>query len=243
MDAAEMRRLSENVRAVRARIQASALAAGRSEAEITLLAATKYANAEQIAYLYQNCGVTDFGENRVQQLLEKWDRIPRGARVHFIGTLQRNKVKYIIDKVCMIHSVDSLALAEEIERQAAKIGKRMDVLVEINCARESSKSGVMPENAAAFCSEIATFPHLCLRGFMTMAPKNAGSDNYRKYFAETFALGIDIWQKNLHNIRGDMGEAVFSMGMSDSFEEAIAQGATVVRVGSSLFCPISPVSS
>ena len=177
--------LPAQVRAVRERMDAAARAAGRDPGEIVLLAATKYADADQITRLYTQCGVTDFGENRVQQLLEKWDRLPAGIRMHFIGTLQTNKVRYIVDKVCMIHSVDSVALAREIDKQAGKIGKRMDILVEINCAREPSKGGVLPEDAAAFCSEIVRFPHLCLRGFMTMAPKGAGEADYRKYFGET----------------------------------------------------------
>lgn len=230
--------LPAQVRAVRERMDAAARAAGRDPGEIVLLAATKYADADQITRLYTQCGVTDFGENRVQQLLEKWDRLPAGIRMHFIGTLQTNKVRHIVDKVCMIHSVDSVALAREIDKQAGKIGKRMDILVEINCAREPSKGGVLPEDAAAFCSEIVRFPHLCLRGFMTMAPKGTSEADYRKYFGETFALGLDIWHKTLHNIDG----AVFSMGMSDSFEAAIAEGATLVRVGSALFRTPSEVA-
>ena len=153
--------------------------------------------------------------------------------MHFIGTLQKNKVKYIIDKVSMIHSVDSLSLAAEIEKQAAKHGIVMDILVEINSGMEENKSGISPDDAAAFCQEIGQFSHLKLCGFMTMAPKCEKNEEYRKYFRKTSQLCLDIWQKTLHNI----GRPILSMGMSDSFEVAIEEGADIVRVGRALFAP------
>jgi len=143
--------------------------------------------------------------------------------------------------VCMIHSLDSLPLAEEIEKRCAAIGRVMDVLVEINSGSESSKGGLLPHEVEDFCRQLANFPHIRLRGFMTMAPKCENSDEYRKYFKETYRQCLDIWQKKLDNIysaeNGQRDERpVLSMGMSGSFEAAIAEGATIVRIGSTLFC-------
>lgn len=221
--------MDRNLEEVRARIKAAEERSGRSGT--TLIAAVKYTDAEHIAYLAK-LGVYNIGENRVQQLLEHWEALRSfDLRYHFIGTLQTNKVKYIIDKVCMIHSVDSLSLAAEIEKQAAKRDRTMDILVEINSGREESKSGVLPEEAANFCGEIVKFPHLCLKGFMTMAPKCEKTEEYRKFFQETYQQGLDIWTKKLHNI----DRPIFSMGMSESFEPAIEEGATHIRVGRTLF--------
>ncbi len=221
--------VDQNLAAIRARIDAAAQRSGGQN--VTLLAAVKYTDTEHINYLH-GLGVNDIGENRVQQLLEHWDSLNReNLRVHFIGTLQKNKVKYIIDKVSMIHSLDSLSLAQEIEKQATKHDLVMDVLVEINSGREDNKSGIMPEDAAAFCQALSQFSHLNLRGFMTMAPKCEKNDEYREYFRKTSQLCLDIWQKKLHNI----GRPILSMGMSDSFEVAIEEGADIVRVGRALF--------
>ena len=223
--------VDENLAAIRARIDEAAKRSGGRE--VTLVAAVKYTDTDHINYLH-SLGVNDIGENRVQQLLEHWDALNReNLRVHFIGTLQKNKVKYIIDKVSMIHSLDSLSLAQEIERQAAKRGLVMDVLVEINSGMEENKSGISPDEAAAFCEELGQFSHLNLRGFMTMAPKCEKNEEYRKYFRKTSQLCLDIWQKTLHNI----GRPILSMGMSDSFEVAIEEGADIVRVGRALFAP------
>jgi pyridoxal phosphate enzyme (YggS family) len=227
-----MDKLKTNVEAVQRGIREAAEKAGRDPAEITLLAATKYASAEQMNALIA-LGVQDVGENRVQALLEKWDALDKeNLRVHFIGSLQKNKVKYIADKVCMIHSLDSVELAREIDKQCKKHGKVMDVLVEINCAREENKGGVAPEDAEALCMALAEFEHVRLRGFMTMAPKSPEKAQYYKYFSETFALCLDLWTKKLHNIDIPM---MMSMGMSDSYDVGIACGSTLVRVGSSLF--------
>lgn len=223
--------VDQNLSDIRARIHAARERSGGRE--VTLLAAVKYTDVEHINYLH-SLGVNDIGENRVQQLLEHWDALNReNLRVHFIGTLQKNKVKYIIDKVAMIHSLDSLSLAEEIEKQAAKHGIRMDVLVEINSGMEENKSGISPDDAAAFCLALRRFSHINLCGFMTMAPKCEKNEEYRKYFCKTSQLCLDIWQKTLHNI----GRPILSMGMSDSFEVAIEEGADIVRVGRALFAP------
>ena len=221
--------VNQNLAEIRTRIDAASKRSGGRD--VTLLAAVKYTDTEHINYLH-SLGVNDIGENRVQQLLEHWGSLNReNLRVHFIGTLQKNKVKYIIDKVSMIHSLDSFSLAQEIEKQAAKKGIVMDVLVEINSGMEENKSGISPEDAAAFCEALGQFSHINLRGFMTMAPKCEKNEEYREYFHKTSQLCLDIWQKNLHNI----GRPILSMGMSDSFEVAIEEGADIVRVGRALF--------
>ena len=226
--------LERNVSGIKDRMAAAARNAGRDPAEIGLLAAVKSGEIEEIRYLHRTVGLCDLGENRVQQFLEHYEALKeeRGIRWHFIGSLQTNKVKYIIDKVCMIHSLDSLRLAAEIEKQAAKRGIVMDVLVEINSGEEEAKGGVLPAEAEAFCLALADFPHIRLRGFMTMAPKCENLQQYCEYFTETSQLVLDIWEKKLHNI---IEPPVLSMGMSDSFEAAIACGSTMVRVGRGLF--------
>jgi pyridoxal phosphate enzyme (YggS family) len=229
MTTQEITALQGRVEDIRTRMRAAG-----DTGNVTLLAAVKYATPEQIDALIAHCGVCDVGENRVQQLLEHYEAMQEKARArfHFIGSLQTNKVKYIADKVCMIHSLDSCKLAAEIEKQCAKIGKVMDVLVEINSGREENKGGIMPEDAADFCLALRDFPHLKLRGFMTMAPKCEKIEEYRKFFAETYQNALDIWQKKLDNIGGT---PILSMGMSASFEAAIMEGATMVRVGGALF--------
>lgn len=223
--------ISENVRQVREDIERIKRTCG-IEREILMVAAVKYADADQIKYLCAQAGVRDLGENRVQQLLEHYEALG-GADVnwHFIGTLQTNKVKYIADKVCMIHSVDSLRLALEIDKQAKKHGRIIDVLVEINSGEELNKSGVMPSEAEELCLEISKLENLRLKGFMTMAPRCDKKEDYIKYFSQTYAKSLDIWVKKLHNI----GKPIISMGMSESFEAAIECGADIVRIGRSLF--------
>ena len=225
--------IKNNTENIRKRIRKAEADAGREEGSVTLLAAVKYATAQEIDYLIGETGVTDIGENRVQQLLEHYETLENRDKVrwHFIGTLQTNKVKYIIDKVCMIHSLDSLKLASEIDKQAKKQGKIMDVLVEINSGEEENKSGVLPSEAEEFCLALSSFENIKLRGFMTMAPKCEKNDEYLKYFQQTYAEVLDIWTKKLHNI----DRPVISMGMSESFPEAIACGSDVVRIGRSLF--------
>lgn len=223
--------LDRNVADVRKRIS-EARARSPHGAEVTMVAAVKYADIGQINHLCDALGVTDIGENRVQQLLEHYEGLNnKSVNIHFIGTLQTNKVKYIADKVCMIHSVDSQKLALEIDKQAAKRGRVIDVLVEINSGEEESKSGVAPGDAEELCLAIQKLEHVNLRGFMTMAPKCDKKEEYFKYFGETFALALDIWTKKLHNI----SRPILSMGMSESFDVAIECGADIVRIGRTLF--------
>lgn len=221
--------IAKNLSEVTARIADATARAGREDAPL-MLAAVKYASAEELDALLA-CGALDVGENRVQQLQEHWPLFERhGARVHFIGSLQTNKVKYIIDKVCMIHSVDSLRLAAEIERRAAAKDIVMDVLLEINGAREEAKSGAMPEDAETLCREILQMPHLRLRGFMTMGPVFGSDEEYRAYFASVKATGDAVWR-----LLSLDGAPLYSMGMSESYAPAIAAGADMVRVGRRLF--------
>ena len=225
--------IRDNTEKIRARIAKAEELVGRDSGSVMLLAAVKYADADEINYLCNDVGVKDIGENRVQQLLEHYEGLENRNELnwHFIGTLQTNKVKYIIDKVCMIHSLDSLKLAAEINKQAAKHGIVMDVLVEINSGEEENKSGLAPADVEGFCQEISVFSNINLRGFMTMAPKCDKKEDYIKYFQQTYAQVLDIWTKKLHNI----DRPIISMGMSESFEEAIACGSDIVRIGRSLF--------
>ena len=224
--------IDRNVAEVRENIENAKVAAGRQNDDVMLLAAVKYAEPAEIEYLYHHAGITHVGENRVQQLLAHKEAIDcEGLDFHFIGTLQTNKVKYIIDKVSMIHSLDSVRLAQEIDKQAKKHGIVMDVLVEINSGAEESKSGVLPDQLEAFCDEIDAFENINLRGFMTMAPKCEKKEEYLKYFQQTYQQVLDIWAKKRHNI----DRPIISMGMSDSFEEAIMCGSNIVRVGRRLF--------
>ena len=221
--------IAQNLNVVRQEIAAAEQKTDR-EGGTRMLAAVKYGSDEELQALLQ-AGVRDVGENRVQQLLAHWPIYEAcGTRVHFIGTLQTNKVKYIIDKVAMIHSVDSLRLAETINRQAMQRELVMDVLVEINGAREEAKSGIMPEEAAALCREILQLTHLRLRGFMTMGPRFEDDDAYQRYFASVKEIGDGIWRA-----LGIEGQPLYSMGMSESFVPAILAGADMVRIGRRLF--------
>ncbi len=231
MDERNFDYIEKNLAQIREKIKKAA-SDSKFDVSPIMIAAVKYADGEEIRYLTEKAGVTDIGENRVQQLLEHLEFIDtEKVNIHFIGSLQTNKVKYIIDKVCLIHSVDSIKLAAEIDRQAKKHGTVMDVLVEINSGREENKSGILPEDAERFCLELKQFDSINLRGFMTMAPKCENKSNYFKYFEETCKLVLDIWTILSHN----NSEMILSMGMSESFEEAILSGATHVRIGRSIF--------
>ncbi|MBQ9780819.1 MAG: YggS family pyridoxal phosphate-dependent enzyme [Clostridia bacterium] len=225
--------LEHNVRRVREDLQRACEANGQDLSRLTLMAAIKSGSVEEINYLHRHCGIDHVGENRVQQLLERYDRLDReGLSIHFIGTLQTNKVKYIADKVDCIQSLDSEKLAKEIEKQCAKIGRVMDVLIEINSGSEISKSGVDPEDTRALAHRIVggEYPHLALRGFMTMAPKST-EDEYRVIFGNTRRLCESVWAE-LPMADEPM---VMSMGMSESYIPAAAEGSTMVRVGRGLF--------
>ena len=229
--------IDKNLADVRRRIEEAAQRAGRDASSITLMAAIKSADADEIKYLFEHCGVTAMGENRVQQLTERY-AVTGNADIdlHFIGSLQTNKVKYIIDKVSLIHSLDSERLAEEIQKQAQKRGIVADVLVEINSGNEQSKGGIEPNEVASFCLSLSKYPNIKLCGFMTMAPRCEDKQDYYPYFNNTKRIADEVWHKAL----GFDGDPIISMGMSESYEQAIECGATMVRIGRCLFVKDEP---
>ena len=211
-----------------ASVRAKMAEAGAGDS-VCLLAATKHVPANEINYAIHELGLTCIGENRVQELLEKYDDIDHDAvQVHFIGGLQTNKVKYIVGKVDLIHSLDSLSLAKEIERQAAKRGLVQDVLVEINVCEEESKGGILLAELPVFLEEISAFSHIRIRGLMTMGQRGMDREDYRAHFLRV----RDAWAQLRE--RGWQMD-VLSMGMSDSYEIAIECGSNTVRVGTALF--------
>lgn len=222
--------VEKNISEVKKRISEAAKAAGRNENEVTLIAVSKTKPVEMIKEAYDT-GIRDFGENKVQEIMEKYPLLPSDIRWHLIGHLQTNKVKYIIDKVCMIHSVDSLKLAEEISRQAVKHNVTVDILIEVNVAAEESKFGVRPEDAIDLCRDISTLPGIRIRGLMTVAPFTSDPEENRPVFCALRQLFVDIGGKNIDNVCMDC----LSMGMSGDYTVAIEEGATFVRVGTSIF--------
>ena len=225
--------LDQNLARVKADLKQACTMGGYDPEGVLLTAAIKSAEVEEINYLHTVLGVHYVGENRVQQLLERYDKLEReGLSIHFIGTLQTNKVKYIIDKVDMIQSLDSEKLAKEIEKQAAKVDRVMDVLIEINSGSEISKSGIMPADAREFAHRLfcGDYPHLRLRGFMTMAPKST-EEEYRAIFGGVRELCRSIWAE----LPVAEERMELSMGMSESYIPAATEGATMVRVGRGLF--------
>ena len=224
--------IDKNVEIIREKMQAAALRAGRDVKDVTLTSAVKSADADEINYIHNALGISDVGENRVQQLLERWDKLDRnGLRVHFIGSLQTNKVKYIIDKVYLIHSLDSERLAAEIDKQAKKHSLVAKVLVEINSGNEENKGGIDADGVEDFCLGLAKYENIELCGFMTMAPRCEKKEQYYPYFNKTREIASRVWREVL----GRDGEPIISMGMSESYEAAIECGATMVRVGRSMF--------
>ena len=223
---------AQNYFKYKSRIDELCKESGKWETGVELLCATKTVSGERINEIRSLTGLDLIGENRVQELLEKYDVLDKeGLRIHFIGKLQSNKVKYIIDKVDMIESLDSLSLAAEIDRQARKHGIVMDVLVEINIGREKEKSGIMPEETEKFLRALAEYPAIRVRGLMTVAPRCDTRQERIGYFEQTHKIFIDISKMELHNI--DM--SYLSMGMTQSYEEGILCGANIVRVGSGIF--------
>ncbi|MBQ6575647.1 MAG: YggS family pyridoxal phosphate-dependent enzyme [Lachnospiraceae bacterium] len=222
--------LKENLENVRKEISASVGKAGRKGTDVTLIAVSKTKSADMIKEVYDQ-GVRDFGENRVQEIIEKYPLLPDDIRWHLIGHLQTNKVKYIIDKVAMIHSVDSLKLAEEISRQAQKKNVTMDILIEVNVAAEESKFGVSCDEAIELAEKISTLPGIRLRGYMTVAPFVTDPEENRAVFARLRQLLVDTEAKNIDNVTMDC----LSMGMSGDYTVAIEEGATFIRVGTKIF--------
>lgn len=221
--------LEDRLESVRERISDAAKRSGRSAADITLIAVTKTYSAEVINEAIA-LGVTDIGENKVQEILEKYDRV-KPVRWHLIGHLQTNKVKYIIDKVDMIHSVDSIKLMNEIERQAVRHGVKIKILIQVNISGEETKFGIKPEEIEAFLLHAGTLSHLCVCGLMTIMPIGDGNMSNRLHFNNIHKIYIDISRKKYDNV----SMQYLSMGMSGDFEAAIETGSNMVRVGSAIF--------
>lgn len=222
--------ISENYKRVTENIREAELRRGDG-GHVTLLAATKTVPADEIAFAAKQLGLTVAGENRVQEFQAKYDEISPLLDYQFIGHLQTNKAKHVVGKASLIHSVSSLKLARELDRLAAARGAIQDVLIEINCAAEESKSGFLTADTPSVIDEFEAFSSLRLRGIMTMGPAGAEKSLLKKYFQEIYAIFIDNFPKKSHNI----SETILSMGMSSSYELAIEEGATMVRVGSAIF--------
>lgn len=222
--------ISDNLRLVEANIAAACKRAGRKREEVKLIAVSKTHPVEAIKEAIR-CGIRSFGENKVQELKDKMEKLDESLDWHLIGHLQTNKVKYVVGKVSLIHSLESIRLAEALEKEAVKRGVIVDVLVEVNIAGEDTKFGVLPENVEDFIREVAKFEHIRVKGLMTVAPIAQKSEENRKYFKNLNKIMVDLNSKNIHNVSMN----VLSMGMTGDYETAIEEGATLVRVGTGIF--------
>ncbi len=222
--------LKENLQKVEENIEAACKRAGRDRSEVTLIAVSKTKPVDMLQEVYDT-GIREFGENKVQEMMDKYEVLPKDIHWHMIGHLQRNKVKYLMGKTALIHSVDSLRLAEEISAQSVKHDVITDILIEVNIAGEESKFGTSREEAMALVEATAKLPNIHICGLMTIAPYVDVPEDNRKYFRGIRELSVDIKEKNIDNV--DM--RILSMGMSGDYEVAIEEGATMVRVGTGIF--------
>ncbi len=222
--------IADNLRVIHARIETAARQAGRDPAEVKLVAVSKTRPAAVVDEAARS-GQLLFGENYVQELVAKAGEVTGPAEWHFIGHLQSNKVRQIAGLVTMIHSLDRLSLAQEIDRQWGKLGRICDVLIEVNIASEETKCGASTMEVFDLVRRVAALPHLRLRGLMTMPPFYDDPEGARPYFRELRRIAGEIAAENIPNV--EMKE--LSMGMSGDFEVAIAEGATLVRVGTAIF--------
>lgn len=223
-------KLSSNLGRVEANVVSSCKKVGRDPSEVTLIAVSKTKPVEMLQDVY-DCGIRAFGENYVQELVDKIEVMPKDIEWHMIGHLQRNKVKYIVGKVKMIHSVDTIKLAEEISRLSVKNNCTTEILLEVNVAKEENKFGFTVEEAPEAVMEISKLPNIVVRGLMTSAPYVEDPEENRKHFSQLRQLCVDINDKNIDNINMDM----LSMGMTNDYEVAVEEGATMVRVGTAIF--------
>lgn len=222
--------LKENLAEVEKNICAACEKAGRLREDVTLIAVSKTKPVPMLQEIYDE-GVRDFGENKVQEIQSKYEVLPKDIRWHMIGHLQRNKVKMIVDKACLIHSVDSYRLAEEINIQAKKKNMIVPILVEVNIAEEDSKFGIHKEDAIQLVRDIASLDSLKIEGLMTIAPEVSDPEENRLYFRNIRQLSVDITNENIDNVTMN----VLSMGMTGDYMVAIEEGATMVRVGTGIF--------
>ena len=222
--------LASNLQEVERKIMEACDKAGRAREEITLIAVSKTKPVHMLQEIY-DLGVRDFGENKVQELTDKEPQLPADLRWHMIGHLQRNKVKQVIDKAVLIHSVDSVRLAKAIEAEAAKKDIIVQILLEVNVAEEDSKFGLKLDEVLPAVEEIATMPHVRIKGLMTIAPFVENPEENRTVFAQLQKLSVDIAEKNIDNVSVD----ILSMGMTNDYQVAIEEGATMIRVGTGIF--------
>lgn len=222
--------LKENLANVEKNIEQACKNAGRSRDEVTLMAVSKTKPVEMLQEIYDE-NIRDFGENKVQELCSKMEQLPSDIRWHMIGHLQRNKVKYIVGKVELIHSVDTYRLAEEINIQAKKQNVIVPILVEVNIAHEESKFGISAEDAILLVEEISKLENIRIKGLMTIAPYVENPEDNRLYFRKIKQLSVDITNKNIDNVFME----ILSMGMTGDYMVAIEEGATMVRVGTGIF--------
>lgn len=222
--------LKENLEQVQKNINEACERAGRNTDEVTLIAVSKTKPVEMLQEIY-DCGIREFGENKVQEMCNKMETMPSDIRWNMIGHLQTNKVKYIVGKTSLIHSVDSLHLAKEIQKQAVKNNVICDILVEVNIASEESKFGTSKADAIALVEEIAKLDHIRVKGLMTIAPFVENPEDNRQYFRGIKQLSVDIAGKNIDNVSMN----ILSMGMTGDYTVAIEEGATMVRVGTGIF--------
>lgn len=222
--------LADNLAEVQERVVNACKKAGRDPSEVTLIAVSKTKPVPMLQEIYDQ-GIREFGENKVQEICEKYGTLPKDIHWHMIGHLQRNKVKQVIDKACMIHSVDSVRLAKQISDEAIKRNICMNILLEVNVAQEDTKFGLKTDEVAGFLDEISEYKGIRVKGLMTIAPFVKNPEENRKYFRELRQLCVDLKTKNNDNV--DM--EFLSMGMTNDFEIAIEEGATHVRVGTAIF--------
>lgn len=219
-----------NIEEIKKKVRLSALRSGRNADEINIIAVTKTVGVDKIIRAI-NKGFNNLGENRVQELLEKYDNIKEDCNWHIIGHLQTNKVKYIIEKVVMIHSVDRLELAQEIQNRAKKLERVVEVLVQVNVSGEESKYGISPDKVMDLVKKISIFKNIKVKGLMTIAPFTMEIEETRPVFKGLREILIDIKKENIDNIDMDL----LSMGMSNDFEIAVEEGANVLRIGTAIF--------
>lgn len=222
--------LSDNLHEVQENIRKACERSGRNPDDVTLIAVSKTKPVSDIEQIYA-AGIREFGENKVQEMNDKQKVLPGDINWHMIGHLQRNKVKYIVDNVAMIHSVDSVRLAEEISKEAVKKNVAVDILVEVNVAKEESKFGLYTEDVRQFVEQISKLPGINIKGLMTSAPFVDNPEDNRQYFKKLKDLSVDINAKNIDNVHMDF----LSMGMTNDYVVAVEEGATHVRVGTAIF--------
>jgi hypothetical protein len=222
--------IRDNISEVEKVIDLECAKSGRSKEEVTLIAVSKTKPVEMLREAY-DYGCRDFGENKVQELVDKYEVLPKDIRWHMIGHLQTNKVKYIVDKVFLIHSVDSLKLAQEISKEAVKKNVVVDILIEVNVAGEETKFGTTCAEVKELVKEISKLPNVCIKGLMTIAPFVENAEENRVYFSKLKELAVDIDSENIDNVSMNF----LSMGMTGDYPVAVDEGATYVRVGTGIF--------